>query len=322
MYEEGIMQLFMQISISIALGIVGLIVLILGARWLNSSSLSKRLDQYVASPLDNSGNKANAVRIQPRLITGSFFNRTITPAIHAIGGFFGRLTPGGAIEGLAQKLLVAGNPLGLGAREFYGITMASTFLGVYLAFVIIRRGTMTLNVALSILVLILFYAFPKVWLKNRMNRRQNSVRKGLPDAMDMLSVCATAGLGFDQSLQRVSEYWNTPIGREFGRVINEMEMGLTRRDALRNLSDRLQIREISSFVALILQTEQLGMSISDTLHAQAEQMRIERRFRAQEQAQKAPIKMLIPMALLIFPALLAVILGPSLPLLREIFNSL
>ena len=81
----------------------------------------------------------------------------------------------------------------------------------------------------------------------------------------MLSVCATAGLGFDQSLQRVSEYWDTPIGREFGRVINEMEMGLTRRDALRNLSDRLEIREIASFVALILQTEQLGMSISDTL---------------------------------------------------------
>ena len=153
------------------------------------------------------------------------------------------------------------------------------------------------------------------------NRRQSSVQKGLADAMDMLSVCATAGLGFDQSLQRVSEYWDTPIGREFGRVINEMEMGLTRRDALRNLSDRLEIREISSFVALILQTEQLGMSISDTLHTQAEQMRIERRFHAQEQAQKAPIKMLIPMALLIFPALLAVILGPALPTLREVFNT-
>jgi tight adherence protein C len=84
----------------------------------------------------------------------------------------------------------------------------------------------------------------------------------------------------------------------------------------------VEIREISSFVALILQTEQLGMSISDTLHAQAEQMRIERRFRAQEQAQRAPIKMLIPMALLIFPALLAVILGPALQILREVFGSL
>jgi tight adherence protein C len=122
-------------------------------------------------------------------------------------------------------------------------------------------------------------------------------------------------------LQRVSEYWDTPIGREFGRVINEMEMGITRRDALRNLADRIDIREISSFVALIVQTEQLGMSISDTLHAQAEQMRIERRHRAQEQAQKAPIKMLIPMALLIFPALLAVILGPAIPSLVDVFGN-
>jgi tight adherence protein C len=210
----------------------------------------------------------------------------------------------------------------LGAKEFYGISMASTLLGVYLAFLVIQRGTTTINVMLSIITLILFYFFPKIWLQGRVISRQNKVRRGLPDALDMLSVCATAGLGFDQSLQRVSEYWDTPIGHEFGRIINEMEMGLTRRDALKNFSDRLEIREVSSFVALILQTEQLGMSISDTLHAQADQMRIERRFRAQEQAQRAPIKMLIPMALLIFPALLAVILGPAIPTLMEVFKTL
>ena len=316
------MQLFLQITVSFILGIAGLVVLVLGARWLSTNTLSKRLNQYVSVPLDTSRSKANATRVQPRNITGSFIARTITPAIKGIGRFFGRITPGGSIESLAHKLLLASNPMGLGAREFYGISLATTLLGVYLAFVIFRRGTETINIALSILILIFFYAAPKVWLQSRISRRQNSVKKGLPDAMDMLSVCATAGLGFDQSLQRVSEYWDTPIGHEFGRVISEMEMGLTRRDALRNLSDRLDIREISSFVALILQTEQLGMSISDTLHAQAEQMRIERRFRAQEQAQKAPIKMLIPMALLIFPALLAVILGPALPTLREVFNSL
>jgi tight adherence protein C len=322
MYEVINMQPFVQITISMALGIAGLIVLILGTRWFRSGSISKRLNQYVAAPLDNTRSRANAARIPPRVITGSFYNRTFLPAFRGIGRFFGRLTPGGAIEGLSQKLLVAGNPLGLGAREFYGMSLVSTILGVYLAFLVFRRGTETLNLALSILILIFFYAFPKVWLNNRVTRRQNSVKKGLADAMDMLSVCASAGLGFDQSLQRVSEYWDTPIGHEFGRVINEMEMGLTRRDALRNLSDRLEIREISSFVALILQTEQLGMSISDTLHVQADQMRIERRFRAQEQAQKAPVKMLIPMALLIFPALLAVILGPALPIIKDVFNSL
>jgi len=316
------MPLFLQITISVILGSAGLLILFFGVRWLRVNSISKRLVQYVSTPMDNTRSQSNAARIQPRVVTGSFVSRVFSPAIRGIGRFFGRITPKGSIDGLARKLMIAGNPYGLGAREFYGISLLSALAGVYLAFLFYKRGATTVNLLLSILILIMFYFLPKVWLQSRINRRQNSVRKGMADALDMLSVCATAGLGFDQSLQRVSEYWDTPIGHEFGRVINEMEMGLSRREALRNLSDRLEIREISSFVALILQTEQLGMSISDTLHAQADQMRIERRFRAQEQAQKAPIKMLIPMALLIFPALLAVILGPALPTLREVFNTL
>ncbi len=316
------MQLTMQIGVSIALGIAGIVAIVLSVRWLRTNTLAKRLVQYVEEPLEPPRTHGLVVNVQPRVITGSFFTRTILPAIKWIGGLFGRITPSSSIDSIAKKLVIAGNPLGLGAREYYGISMASTLLGVYLAFLMFRRGTSLMNVSLTILILIFFYYAPKAWLQNRVTSRQNKVRKGLPDALDMLSVCATAGLGFDQSLQRVSEYWDTPIGHEFARVVAEMEMGLSRRDALRNLSDRLEIREIASFVALILQTEQLGMSISDTLHAQAEQMRIERRFRAQEQAQKAPIKMLIPMALLIFPALLAVILGPAIPTLVAILGSL
>jgi tight adherence protein C len=316
------MQIIMQIIISVAMGICGITILILSTRWLRSGNVNKRLVQYVEAPLEGMQDRSYTVRIQPRMITGSFISRIITPTIRWVGRLFGRVTPAGTIENINKKLLIAGNPLGLGAREYYGISMASTLLGVYLAFLVIQRGTTGLNVILSILVLLIFYFFPKVWLQSRVTNRQNKVRKGLPDALDMLSVCATAGLGFDQSLQRVSEYWDSPIGHEFGRVINEMEMGLTRREALQNLSDRLEIREIASFVALILQTEQLGMSVSDTLHAQADQMRIERRFRAQEQAQKAPIKMLIPMALLIFPALIAVIHGPAIPTLMEVFKTM
>jgi len=101
-----------------------------------------------------------------------------------------------------------------------------------------------------------------------------------------------------------------------------MEMGLSRRDALRNLADRLDITELSSFVAFVLQTEQLGTSIVDTMHAQADQMRVDRRFRAQEQAQKIPTKMIIPMVFLIFPALLAIIIGPVIPLLYNFLQSL
>jgi tight adherence protein C len=129
-------------------------------------------------------------------------------------------------------------------------------------------------------------------------------------------------LGFDQSLQRVSEYWHTPVGVEFGRVVAEMEMGVSRRTALRNMADRIGLSELSSFVAVIIQSDQLGMSIADALHAQAQQMRIERRFRAQEAARKVPLKMLFPMMLLIFPAMLAVVCGPSIPILSGFFQVL
>jgi tight adherence protein C len=184
----------------------------------------------------------------------------------------------------------------------------------------LRRGFSLLNIIASIAIAFLFYIFPQVWLRGKIRRRQNIIRRNLPDALDMLSVCASAGLGFDQALQRVSEYWDTPLSAEFTRMLSEMEMGISRRDAMRNLSDRNDVNEISSFVALILQADKLGMSISETLQAIAEQMRIERRFRAQEIAQKAPTKMLIPLAFLIFPALLAIILGPSIPVLVDVFR--
>jgi len=153
-------------------------------------------------------------------------------------------------------------------------------------------------------------------------RRRDSIGKGLPDALDMLSVCVEAGLGFDQALQRVSEHWKTPLGAELGRVVAEIGMGVPRRQALRNLAERVDIEHLASFVAVILQSDQLGMSITDTLHAQAEQMRIERRFRAQELARKMPLKMLFPLLLLIFPALFAVILGPTIPVLADFFSTL
>jgi tight adherence protein C len=187
---------------------------------------------------------------------------------------------------------------------------------------VLRQGTDLVNLIGAAIIIYVGFFGPTVWLKRRVRKRQDQIRKGLPDALDMLSVTAEAGLGFDQSLQRVSEYWKTPVGIEFGRVVSEMEMGVSRRTALRNMADRLDVTELSSFVAVIIQSDQLGMSIADALHAQAKQMRIERRFRAQEAARKVPLKMLFPMLLLIFPAMLAVVCGPSIPILTDFFSSL
>ena len=154
----------------------------------------------------------------------------------------------------------------------------------------------------------------------RVRIRKSSLLRALPDVLDLFSVCSSAGLGFDQTIQRVSEYYDNPLGEELRRIIMEMEIGISRQDAFRNLAQRLEIPELSSFVSILLQAEQMGMSIADTLAAQAEQMRVLRRYTAQEAAQRMPVKMVFPLVFLILPALLLVILGPAIPALANLFG--
>jgi len=297
----------------------GLLSVILSTRWLSSDQVTKRLSDLINEEVGSQVSSL-AISVQTRDIRGSIISRVIFPTVRQVGRIFGRLTPATTLETLRKELMIAGSPFGLGPREFFGLRLLLLAFGVVVALLLFRRGLDTINLVSGMAILVIAYLLPVLWLKDRVNKRQDRIRKGLPDALDMLTVCATAGLGFDQSMQRVSEHWNTPIGMEFSRVISEMEMGLSRRDALRNMADRLEVSELSSFVSFLLQSDQLGMSISDTLHAQADQMRIERRFRAQEQAQKIPTRMLFPMVFLIFPALLAIVLGPALPRLLDIFG--
>ena len=300
---------------------IGLAVLFLSLRWLNGDEVSPRLQTYVAEQDGQVRRIDPTLTVQTRQVSGSLISRVVVPMFRSLGDFLGRFTPARSMESVQHQLTVAGNPLGLGAREFYGLRLAFTLIGLLLAFLFLRRGFERLDIILAVAIFALCFFFPVIWLRMTMQSRQNKIQKSLPDALDMLSVCADAGLGFDQSMQRVAEHWDTPMGRELGRVTAEMEMGLSRRDAMRNMADRLDVGAVSSFVSIILQSEQLGMSITDTLHAQADQMRVERRFRAQEQARTLPVKMLIPLAFFIFPAIMAVVLGPAIPQLMELFGN-
>jgi tight adherence protein C len=308
--------------IGVILAGLGVLALFFGLRSFTVNEVSRRLDQFVTiQNADLSGTQKEA-SIQRTDLTGPFRTRMLEPFIRQVGGIFGRLTPSGSIASLEHQLEIAERPYGLGPREFYGFRILFIILGIWLAIFILQRGSDVIYYIAAGLSAYVGIMGPKVWLSRKVRRRQDRIRKGLPDALDMLSVTAQAGLGFDQSLQRVSEYWQTPVGVEFGRVVAEMEMGSSRQEALRNLSARLDVPELSSFVAVIIQSDELGMSIADALHAQADQMRIERRFRAQEAARKVPLKMLFPMMLLIFPAMLAVVCGPSIPILSEFLQSL
>lgn len=312
------MQLIIFAALGFFLILAGILIVFLSQRWFNSDELSPRLITYVVEE-EPSKRLSSVMTSRTRELSGSLTARVVLPFLRKIGNLVGRLTPSRSIEELRFQLNLAGSRLG--PREFYGIRVASFALGLWIATIFLRRGLTQINLLVSILVFVLFLLLPILWLRQKVSAQQNVIRKGFPDALDMLSVCSDAGLGFDQALQRVSEHWKTRIAQELGRVVAEMEMGLSRRDALRNLAARLDITEISSFVAVIIQSDQLGMSISDTLHAQAEQMRIERHYRAEEMARKIPTKMLIPLAFLIFPAIIAIIIGPSIPALYELFKN-
>jgi tight adherence protein C len=308
--------------LSILLVAGGLAFVLFSLRSMNVDEVSRRLHDYVEAPPTPVARISTTSTIRRRELSETFLNRTFLPAFKALGRLFGRLTPAGTMETLQHQLAIAGNPLRLGAREFYGIRLVFTLLGVYLVYTVLRTGLTSRNLLIALILLYITTSLPKTWLRSRVRKRQEKVRKGLPDALDMLSVCAEAGLGFDQALQRVSEHWKTPLGKEFTRVVAEIEMGISRQAALRNLADRLDVTELTSFVAVIIQSDELGMSIAETLHAQAGQMRIERRFRAQEQARKIPLKMLFPLMLLILPAMFIVVLGPAVPALSNLFSSL
>jgi tight adherence protein C len=145
---------------------------------------------------------------------------------------------------------------------------------------------------------------PHIMLATRVTRRQKEIRKAMPDALDLLTICVEAGLGFDAAMSKVAEKWETELSMAFARVIREVQLGKVRRDALKDMADRLGIAEMTSFVAAIIQSEQLGVSMARVL-------RVKRRQRAEEEAHKAPIKMIIPMALLIFPTIMIIILTPA-----------
>jgi tight adherence protein C len=222
---------------------------------------------------------------------------------------------------MEHKLTIAGNPGNMHAGQFFAIRSLLLMAGIFIAFLINRdfKNISTFSVGFGILVILIFFFLPIFWLNGRVQSKQFEIRRELPNALDMLSVCADAGLGFDQSLQKISNYWDTELGHELKRVTQEVEMGVSRGEALKNMSNRLDVDDLSRFISIIIQAEMIGMSYADVLHSQALQMRVLRQYWAREIANKLPAKMILPLALFIFPALIAVILGPTIPTILNIF---
>ncbi|MEX1018557.1 MAG: type II secretion system F family protein [Litorilinea sp.] len=230
------------------------------------------------------------------------------------------LTPANTVAELQQNLIVAGMPGGLTVTDFLGLrVLAGAALGALLFTMTITGESAMMAMLYSLGGFIVGLYLPNFWLKSKMRARQDAIARALPDALDMMSICVDAGLGFEAALQKVAFQSKNELALEMRRVISEIRVGVTRSDALRHLAQRTQVPEVASFVGVLVQADKLGIAIRMVLRTQSSQMRVSRRQRAEEAAGKAPIKMMIPMVLFIFPALFVVILGPAIPRIMAAF---
>jgi tight adherence protein C len=245
-----------------------------------------------------------------------FTQRIIFPITKKLGEISVKFTPQNAILQMEKKLEMAGNPGGIDAATFFTLRFFGLGLGgLFLILAAIAPSNSFIKgrgLLFAIPAAVLGFYLPDLLISSRIAKRQRQIRKSMPDALDLLTICVEAGLGFDAAMQKIYEKWENELGRAFGRVVREIQLGKYRREALRDMADRLGIPEMTSFVAAIIQSEQLGVSMAQVLRIQADQMRIKRRQLAEEEAHKAPIKMLLPMALFIFPAICIVLMVPAI----------
>lgn len=298
------------IVILVAVVIIAIILTVIGLRspeFDENQVLYERLDELSQGeePLD----------LHNLEMSLPFSERVIYPIARKLGEFATRFTPQNAMQSIDKKLELAGvssniDPTIILATQFLGLL----FFGGIILFVLSIGSTgwpLGRRLLLTVLFGFIGFNFPNMILSSRISRRQKEIRKAMPDALDLLTICVEAGLGFDAAMHKVSEKWESQLSMAFARVIQEIQLGKIRREALRDMSNRIGLPEMTSFVAAVIQSEQLGVSLSKVLRIQADQMRIRRRQLAEEEAHKAPIKMLIPMGLLIFPSLMIVLLTPA-----------
>ena len=242
----------------------------------------------------------------------SLTERMFFPVTEASVQLIQSLLPKAMIEGTRQRLLIAGEPMTVNAFLMLRALLLGTFLLLPVLF--IMAGALSLG-PMALLLIAVFaiigFLMPQMWLRSRVSQRQNQIIKSLPDAFDLITTCVEAGLGLDAALSRVAQKVEGPFAVELSRTLQEISLGRMRRDALHELGERTGVPDLISFVNAVIQAEQMGSSIGTVLRVQADQLRVRRRQRAEAQAYKAPVKMIFPLVLCIFPALFIVILGPA-----------
>jgi len=239
--------------------------------------------------------------------------RLLRPLAGSLGEKIAGLVPRRRADQLRHRLLIAGVSAKVGPEEFVvlqGIGLGAGILfGLLLGEASGYRGSGLLRMVVILAVMGLFA--PVAWLRRKQDERQASIRRDLPDVLDLLAISVEAGVGFEGALEVVTRHFEGELSGEFGRTLREMELGLPRREALQNLKRRTEVTELSNFVLILVQADALGMPIGRVLRTQASEMRLKRRAWARERAARLPVKIMFPLTVFILPALFVVILGPA-----------
>jgi len=249
----------------------------------------------------------------------SFSQRVLVPILRRLHGFILRRTPARVRERVRKRLEQAGTRMEVGT--FVAIKVAGTLAGLLGTLVLARAAGFTREAWLVVVSAgVLGYYYPEFALSRRISRRKAAIQRALPDVLDLLCVCVEAGLGLDGAIEKVTEKFREPVRGEFGRYLKEIALGKTRTEAMRSLADRIGLDDMRTFVAAVVQADELGSSISRVLGIQAAAMRRKRRQRAEELAMQTPIKMLFPMVLFIFPVMFIILLGPLVVKYIDLFK--
>lgn len=252
----------------------------------------------------------------------SLLRRVVAPNAARFAGLGRRLSRSGAERRIQRRLDIAGNPTGWDVERILGVKVLSAAgLGALVLLFCANRDVALVWVAAIVAAAsALGLVLPDILLFNAGEKRETLMRRALPDALDLLVISVEAGLGFDAAVLKVAKNTSGPLAQEFSRLLQEMQIGVGRMDAMRAMGERSTIKELRSFCQAMVQADQLGVPIGRVLRIQSGEMRVRRRQAAEERAQKVPVKIMIPLVLCILPSLFIVVLGPAALKMMQVFG--
>ena len=262
------------------------------------------------------------VNVRQEQLSSSALERLIFPFAGKVVSSITRLTPVDLYGRTNRLIELAGNPPSMTAERIVAFKIVGAIVGLVVGLLVAPllpfKGLVP-SVIVAGLLALTGYTFPSAGLASRASKRQKQIRKAMPDTMDLLTISVEAGLGFDAALAQVVKNVPGPLSEEIARMLQEMQIGVTRSEALRHLNDRTEVPELDGFVLSMIQADKYGVGIAKVLRAQSTELRQKRRQRAEEVAQKVPLKLLFPMIFMVLPALFIVILGPGAIKVYETF---